>query len=98
MAVKSPDANRQALQAMREILVAGDTNRLVAELTFAPWRGVSCIVTDHLKIRGRLDKKSLICLFHPVSCGVCQGQNCQFRAGDLFRLEFVITGGWNNMK
>jgi len=38
MAVKSPDANRQALQAMREILVAGDTNRLVAELTFAPWR------------------------------------------------------------
>ena len=27
----------QTLQAIREILLAGDTNRLVAELTFATW-------------------------------------------------------------
>ena len=44
-------------EAMREILVAGDTNRLVAELTFAPWillfwRG-RC---RSLEIWGRLDR------------------------------------------
>jgi hypothetical protein len=35
--------------AMREILLAGDTNRLVAELTFVAWR------TDMNGWRGPLD-------------------------------------------
>ncbi len=35
---EKPNLSKSANQAMREILLAGDTNRLVAELTFVAWK------------------------------------------------------------
>lgn len=33
---------RHEIEAMKEILLAGDTNRLVAELTFVAWSRLLC--------------------------------------------------------